>query len=149
MTVRHLVTRHSTVIGHVTFATGLYGPPQTMINLEEAAKRVEAKFFLSERRKTVNVHSCVAFFPYLASQFALFNLKKSTNGLANAASPLSRQFFRLQMRSSGDSLPNDQSRLENHDDHQKHAPDNRLPVGRQADPAKTVFKVQDVEYQTE
>ena len=39
MTARHLVTRRSTVIGHVTFATGLYGPSQTMINLEEAAKR--------------------------------------------------------------------------------------------------------------
>jgi DNA-binding LacI/PurR family transcriptional regulator len=39
MTARHLVTRRSTVIGHVTFGTGLYGPSQTMINLEEAAKR--------------------------------------------------------------------------------------------------------------
>ena len=39
MTARHLVTRRSTVIGHVSFATGLYGPSQTMINLEEAAKR--------------------------------------------------------------------------------------------------------------
>jgi DNA-binding LacI/PurR family transcriptional regulator len=38
LTARHLVSRRSTVIGLVTFATGLYGPSQTMINVEEAAK---------------------------------------------------------------------------------------------------------------
>jgi DNA-binding LacI/PurR family transcriptional regulator len=38
MTARHLVSRRSTVLGHVSFATGLYGPSQTMVNVEEAAK---------------------------------------------------------------------------------------------------------------
>lgn len=38
MTARHLVSRRSTVLGHVSFATGLYGPSQTMLNVEEAAK---------------------------------------------------------------------------------------------------------------
>src|SRR5260370_9589080 len=38
MTGRHLVSRRSTVLGHVSFATGLYGPSQTMVNVEEAAK---------------------------------------------------------------------------------------------------------------
>jgi len=38
MTARHLVSRRSTVLGHVSFATGLYGPSQTMVNVEESAK---------------------------------------------------------------------------------------------------------------
>jgi DNA-binding LacI/PurR family transcriptional regulator len=38
MTARHLVSRRSTVVGLVTFGTRHYGPSQTMINVEEAAK---------------------------------------------------------------------------------------------------------------
>ena len=39
MTARHLVSRRSTVLGHVSFAIGLYGPSQTMVNVEESAKK--------------------------------------------------------------------------------------------------------------
>jgi DNA-binding LacI/PurR family transcriptional regulator len=39
MTARHLVSRRSTVLGHVSFAIGLYGPSQTMVNVEESAKQ--------------------------------------------------------------------------------------------------------------
>jgi DNA-binding LacI/PurR family transcriptional regulator len=38
LTARHLVSRRSTVIGVVTFATGLYGPSQIVLNVERAAR---------------------------------------------------------------------------------------------------------------
>ena len=38
MTARQLVSRRSTVLGHVSFAMGLYGPSQTLVKVEEAAK---------------------------------------------------------------------------------------------------------------
>src|SRR5258708_12275981 len=38
MTARHLVSRRSTFLGHVSFATRLSAPPQTMLNVEEAGK---------------------------------------------------------------------------------------------------------------
>jgi DNA-binding LacI/PurR family transcriptional regulator len=38
LTARHLVSRRSSVLGFVTFGIGLYGPSQTMLNIEQAAK---------------------------------------------------------------------------------------------------------------
>jgi len=47
MTARHLVSRRSTVLGHVSFAIGLYGPSQTMVNVEESAKQAGYRVMFS------------------------------------------------------------------------------------------------------
>src|ERR1700751_772550 len=58
MTARHLVSRRSTVLGHVSFGIGLYGPSQTMVNVEEAAKQAGYKdIFTGEKDTNINKNS--------------------------------------------------------------------------------------------
>ncbi len=40
VTARQLVSQRSSVIGVVTFGTGLYGPTQIMVNLEQSVKEI-------------------------------------------------------------------------------------------------------------
>jgi DNA-binding LacI/PurR family transcriptional regulator len=39
MTARHLVSRRSTILGHISFPIGLFGPSQTLVNIEESANQ--------------------------------------------------------------------------------------------------------------
>ena len=39
MTARHLVSRRSTILGHISFPIGLFGPSQTLVNVEESANQ--------------------------------------------------------------------------------------------------------------
>jgi DNA-binding LacI/PurR family transcriptional regulator len=40
VTARQLVSQRSSVVGVVTFGTGLYGPTQIMVNLEQSVKEI-------------------------------------------------------------------------------------------------------------
>ena len=39
MAARHLVSRRSTILGHISFPIGLFGPSQTLVNIEESANQ--------------------------------------------------------------------------------------------------------------
>jgi DNA-binding LacI/PurR family transcriptional regulator len=47
MTARHLVSRRSTILGHISFPIGLYGPSQTLVNVEESANQAGYRVMFS------------------------------------------------------------------------------------------------------
>jgi DNA-binding LacI/PurR family transcriptional regulator len=47
MTARQLASKHSTMVGLVTFATSFYGPSQIMVNIEQASKELGLSFMFS------------------------------------------------------------------------------------------------------
>jgi DNA-binding LacI/PurR family transcriptional regulator len=47
MTARQLVSRRSTILGHISYPIGLYGPSQTLVNIEESANQAGYRVMFS------------------------------------------------------------------------------------------------------